>query len=321
MPFKKLLAVLAAVAWLSGCKTVAVHFGNQLDDQYPFDASASKAAVILGIGLTHESDRVGMFMMRENWTAAWVRVADGKPAKGDVIRAVRTHCAVFAKERRVPCEEDHQKAMRQVFIVEPGEYMLSAVSRSGVVTQFLGGSDSMFTSSDVEKKKAANKIPWFEVKAGEIAYVGDFMFDITDDKARLREVAYDEDAARKTLMLFPEIKGDLAVRQLSGGTDYTKLSPPPEPLDPALTPYEVTGSHDKNRKAAELTALKNVVLAVRERNHRMFRILDVRTKQRTMSRHGQVVSTTWDVTMEIVSATEEEATRIGGKWRRVAPQG
>ena len=320
-PIYKFFGALLLVASLSGCKTAAVYFGNELNEQHPFDANSDKAVVVMGLVLDHESDHVGMLMMTENWRVIWRRIEDGGPAKTGAIVAVRRHCALLATTKRVPCEPDHQKVMRNASVVPPGEYMLSSVTRSQVTTQFLGRGDSLFSKSDVEKKKAKNKVPWFSVKAGEVAYVGDFVFDIRSDKARLVDIRYDGAAARETMKLLPEVSGQLAVRELSGGTDYTKLSAPRTPLDPSLTPFEVVGESSKSRKVAELLALKNLVLEVRARQHRMFRLLDVKTRKRTTTRYGTVLSEAWVVTMEAVSATEEEAERLGGKWRKVAEKG
>ncbi len=317
----KFAVILMFVAGLSGCKTLAVYFGNELNAEHPFDEKSDEAVVVMGLVLAHASDHVGMLMTTENWRVVWRRIEEAGPAKDGAIIAVRRHCAVFASKKRVPCEPDHQKVMRNAFVVPPGEYMLSSVTRSQVSTQFLGSGDSLFSKADVERKKAKNKVPWFTVRAGEVAYVGDFVFDIQGDKARMLDIRYDEVGARETMALFPEVSGTVALRKLSGGTEFTKLSPPPQELDPSLTAFEVVGESPKSRKIAELLALRNLVLKVRERQHRMFRILDVKARKRTTSSYGTVLSATWSVTMEAVSATEEEAERIGGKWRRVAEKG
>jgi hypothetical protein len=97
-------------------------------------------------------------------------------------------------------------------------------------TTFASATDSQLTDETLESKLKSGRIPNFQLKRGEIIYVGNFYFDVPYHEEKMpRFIRYeiDETAARAYLAKNPTIKGEMTTRPILGtfkgeGTNRTE---------------------------------------------------------------------------------------------------
>ena len=177
-----------------------------------------RGIVVLGLVLSQHSRSTLLVRKRKNWAVAWRRLDDSGQiqAGGPAILARRgTACTAIVIEP-TGCNPDHSVVEYAVFAVPPGTYMLEKVQHADFTTPFTTPPDSPLFERDAPSNKARGDVPWFEVGAGEVVYIGDFVFDITGKVARLVEIRRDDAAAAEALARYPKVEGRPRFRAVAG---------------------------------------------------------------------------------------------------------
>ena len=181
-----------------------------------------RGIVVLGLVLSEHSRSSPLLVRkRKNWAVTWRRLDDDSgqlQPDGPAILARRgTSCTAILVEVAA-CNPDHRVVEYAVFAVPPGTYMLEKVQHADFTTPFTTTRNSHLFERDAPSNKARGDVPWFEVKGGEVVYIGDFVFDITSKVARLVEIRRDDAGATRAMARYPKVQGAPRFRAVAGGS-------------------------------------------------------------------------------------------------------
>ncbi len=130
----------------------------------------------------------------------------------------RTRDTVFVVRRglcfnRPACnDEDYTQAEHVLVKLHPGLYILSWIRIDNRVLNVVPSEGSLLYDTNPVALYEAGLIPGFEIKAGEIVYVGDIILNATGDFPELLRVDSNAEQARAILPLYPNVSGEMVVR-------------------------------------------------------------------------------------------------------------
>jgi hypothetical protein len=199
-------AILAVIA-LAACAGGPRH---QATPQTSFDTKSTDGLVVVGMKGTGPriTNAIGLEIPYPGFSLTWIRTE--KDAEG-MWRA-------FVTVPRLANVGNIRDLNHTAYAVPPGRYFLSGLT----VVQTTG---NLITTRRITLKRDPGL--GFEVKAGEIAYVGDFAIDALGVPPRIENYGHDDQAAAATIKLYGKIKGDLR---------YAPLVPVRVSGDPVLYP-------------------------------------------------------------------------------------
>lgn len=230
VPKSRFCAVLLLALMLVGCQRYVAYYKKDLDPSIQFDKSDEGAIVVVGTLLSHPAEGAGLLGTKESWFAKWELISNELETissnYASAISAVRRGGCESGRQSVTPCVIDHQQPQYLVFRVIPGEYMFWRITQSGetswtVLPWVAPKGDEGRRITDAAKRK--NTVPWFRVNAGEVAYIGDYVFDIKGRQSKLVDIENNSKAANAAIEGYRGIKEKLVFRPLSGGLDYANL--------------------------------------------------------------------------------------------------
>jgi hypothetical protein len=180
-----ILALLALAACAGGPR-------YQANPQTSFDAHSLDGLVVVGMKGTGPrlTTPLGLDAGYPYFSLTWVRTE--KNADGT--------WGTFTTVPRFANVGDIRDLNHTAYTVPPGRYFLHRLT----VVQQTG---NLITTRRITLKR--DPALGFEVKAGEIAYVGDFMVDALAIPPRIEDYGHNEQAAAATIKLYTKIKGEV----------------------------------------------------------------------------------------------------------------
>ncbi len=202
-------AIALVLTSFAGC-AVGVGPGRVIEEEQVFPADG-KALVIVGLALTTDES------FSAGWGASWLQIDRGSQSvvkDGASMGLVRHSCSVF-KTHPNGCNDDQRIVLYFPVIVEPGDYMLSALwDTDDGSTHFIRPEGSLF--ANVANGMKSGAVPWFSIEAGEILYIGDMIVSIFEENRRIVEFRRSDDGARAMLSGYPNVRGELIFRPVNG---------------------------------------------------------------------------------------------------------
>jgi hypothetical protein len=183
---------------------------HQATPQTSFDAQSTDGLVVIGMKGTGPriTNAIGLEIAYPGFSLTWIRTeknADGM-------------WGAFVTVPRLANVGNIRDLNYTAYTVPPGRYFLNGLT----VVQTSG---NLITTRRITLRRDPGL--GFEVKAGEIVYVGDFGVDAIGAPPRIEPVGHDEQAAAAAIKLYGKLKGDL---------HYTPLVPVRVTGDPVLYP-------------------------------------------------------------------------------------
>ena len=196
-----ILALLAVAACAGGSR-------YQATPQTSFDAQSADGLVVVGMKGTgpRQTNALGMELAYPSFSLTWVRTE--KSADGT--------WGTFTTVPRFANVGNVRDLNHTAYTVPPGRYFLHRLT----VVQQTG---NLITTRRITLRRDPGL--GFEVKAGEIVYVGDFMIDALAIPPRIEDHTHDDAAAAATIKLYTKIKGEVR---------YAPLAPVRVSSDPVL---------------------------------------------------------------------------------------
>jgi hypothetical protein len=198
-----ILAVIALAACVGGSR-------HQATPQTSFDTQSTDGLVVVGMKGTGPriTNTIGLEIAYPGFSLTWIRTE--KDAEG-MWRS-------FVAVPRLANIGNIRDLNYTAYTVPPGRYFLSGLT----AVQTAG---NLITTRRITLKRDPGL--GFEVKAGEMVYVGDFSIDALGAPPRIENYGHDDQAAAAAIKLYGKIKGDL---------HYTPLVPVRVTGDPVLYP-------------------------------------------------------------------------------------
>ena len=164
----------------------------QATPQTSFDAQNPDGLVVVGMKGTgpRQTNALGMDLAYPAFFLTWVRTE--KSADGT--------WSTFTTVPRFANVGDIRDLNHTAYTVPPGRYFLHRLT----VVQQTG---NLITTRRITLRRDPGL--GFEVKAGEIAYVGDFMIDALAIPPRIEDHTHDDQAAAAAIKLYTKIKGEV----------------------------------------------------------------------------------------------------------------
>ena len=169
-------------------------------------APGSEAAVIIvGVRSLSQPD----FSM---WSTSWVRF---DPSTYEFIQNVESPIVIrqdcrFGKVGVGECIENHIEPEYAALVVEPGSYVLFTVGyESGHLTLFATPEESLLADNNVKQQIEKGNLPWFTVKPGDVASIGEYVFDVDYEPARLVGIVNNQQKAEEILARLPNVTGEM----------------------------------------------------------------------------------------------------------------
>ena len=180
-----ILALLAVAACAGGPR-------YQANPQTSFDARSPDGLVVVGMKGTGPrlTTPLGFDAGYPAFSLTWVRTE--KSADGT--------WGTFTTVPRFANVGDIRDLNYTAYTVPPGRYFLHRLT----VVQAAG---NLITTRRITLRRDPGL--GFEVKAGEIAYVGDFMIDALAIPPRIEDHAHDDQSAAAAIKLYTKIKGEV----------------------------------------------------------------------------------------------------------------
>jgi hypothetical protein len=196
-----ILALFAVAACAGGPR-------YQASPQTSFDAQSPDGLVVVGMKGTgpRQTNALGIEAGYPYFSLTWVRTEKGADGKWGVFTTVPR----FANVGNI------RDLNHTAYTVPPGRYFLHRLT----VVQQAG---NIITTRRITLQRDPGL--GFEVKAGEIAYVGDFMIDALAIPPRIEDYRHDDQAAAAAIKLYTKIKGEVR---------YIRLVPVRVASDPVL---------------------------------------------------------------------------------------
>jgi hypothetical protein len=191
--FSRAAAILALVT-LAGCAGGPRH---QVTPQTSFDAGSADGLVVIGMKGTGPriTNAIGLEAAYPGFSLTWVRTeqnADGM-------------WGAFVTVPRLANIGNIRDVNYTAYTVPPARYFLNSIT----VVQTSG---NVITTRRITLRR--NPALGFEVKAGEIAYIGDFAIDAIGAPPQIEPIGHNDQAAAAAVKLYGKLKGDLHYTQL-----------------------------------------------------------------------------------------------------------
>lgn len=109
-------------------------------------------------------------------------------------------------------DEDYTQAEHILVKLHPGLYILSTINIDNHYLSVLPSESSLLYNNNPVALYEAGLIPGFEIKAGEIVYIGDIILNATGEFPELLRIDSNPEQARAVLPLYPNVSGEMVVR-------------------------------------------------------------------------------------------------------------
>lgn len=218
----------AALLMLTACAT-SDEVGAPASKELRFGPESPGAVVIVGVRSLDDAEGLTI-LSSDTWQVVWTRFSENtfrflRPYRDIVSR--RSNC-VMTRLLPLGCSDDHRDVQYSVHVTQPGFYALREVRHgSRHRTVFATDETSLIIDSDLRSALQSDKLPRFQVKAGEIAYIGDYVFDVGDSPVKLVAMERSDEALEQLRGQIPGLKGEIKYRG-------SKLLLEREPLEPRL---------------------------------------------------------------------------------------
>ena len=118
----------------------------------------------------------------------------------------------FCRGRPACNREDYTQAEHVLVKLHPGLYILSSIRIDNKMLSVLPSERSLLYDNSPVALYEAGLIPGFEIKAGEIVYIGDIILNATGEFPELLRIDSNPEQARAILPLYPNVSGEMVVR-------------------------------------------------------------------------------------------------------------
>ena len=132
--------------------------------------------------------------------------------RSNLYRSFRHWCSKYGNHPACN-DDDYTQVQYNLSEVVPGRYLLESVrvtEKTGA--SYLSAERSLFSENSPNKRFASGVHPGFEVKPGEVVYIGDYVFDVNGEHAKFLRVESNPEQARAALALYPNVQGEMLVR-------------------------------------------------------------------------------------------------------------
>lgn len=212
--------LLILAGFLSACGGPGGNIGSGARSSFEFEANDERAVVIFGLRSTEPVPRDGLIRLHEAWSVTWARFdpetetfanrSNRFERRKNSIEARRRLCI---KLNQSACPGDQLDTAYGVAVVRPGSYMLYSLYRESEDSMlFTSPSPSRVFKNGIADNLKSGAVPHFQVAAGEIAYIGDYTFSVTEWPARLVSVERDDKAVKKLMAGYPDMTGPIHYR-------------------------------------------------------------------------------------------------------------
>ncbi|MCG8354123.1 MAG: hypothetical protein MI920_00995 [Kiloniellales bacterium] len=188
--------------------------GGYATDELQFDGNSPDALVIVGLRSTAEVTDGGLLGRPGRWGVNWFRFDPESFELDDwqkSLRVQRTPC-LFNWTSPLGCKSDHRLLQYIFQLLEPGHYVLQQAWNRHGTTVYASEQRSLIVEQSVEELVTKNQIHWFEVKAGEIVYLGDYVFDAAAGEIRLIKIERSDPDIERERSKIPGMKGTIHYR-------------------------------------------------------------------------------------------------------------
>ena len=118
----------------------------------------------------------------------------------------------FCGNRPACNREDYTQAEHFLVKLHPGLYILSSITIDNKMLSVVPSERSLLYDNSPVTLYKAGLIPGFEIKAGEILYIGDIILNATGEFPELLRIDSNPEQARAVLPLYPNVSGEMVVR-------------------------------------------------------------------------------------------------------------
>jgi hypothetical protein len=186
--FNRAVEILALIT-LAGCAGGPRH---QATPQTSFDAKSADGLVVVGMKGTGPriTNAIGLETGYPGFSLTWIRTEKNADGIWDA----------FVTVPRLANIGNIRDLNYTAYTVPPGRYFLNSVT----VVQATG---NLITTRRITLRR--NPALGFEVKAGEIVFVGDFGIDAIGSPPQIEPIGHDDQAAAAAIKLYGKLKGDL----------------------------------------------------------------------------------------------------------------
>lgn len=194
----RVLAVASICVLLIGCSSTQQRTA-EVDEEIEFGPADEASLVVIGTRANHFDSR--------DYLLIWRKI---DPISGNLTREKVNSFQVSRSEWEVATTWDGLRGQRYHFVkVAPGTYALADLFQK--------------TANDNWHTTFRPTTDAFTVSAGEIAYIGDYMFAFPEDKgalfsptttrAKLRRDGFAVESAEAALLEMPNVEGELVLRE------------------------------------------------------------------------------------------------------------
>jgi hypothetical protein len=205
--FNRAVVVILALIALAGCASGPRH---QATPQTSFDAQSADGLVVIGMKGTGPriTNAIGLETAYPGFSLTWIRTEKNADGMWDA----------FVTVPRLANIGNVRDLNYTAYTVPPGRSFLNSVT----VVQTSG---NLITTRRITLRR--DPAIGFEVKAGEIAYIGDMAIDAIGSPPQIERAGHDDQAAAAAIKLYGKLKGDL---------HYVPLAPVRVTGEPVLYP-------------------------------------------------------------------------------------
>lgn len=108
---------------------------------------------------------------------------------------------------------DYTQIQYNLVKIRPGHYLLQSLSKDGVRTTLMVPIErSLIYENSPGGLYEKNLIPGFEIRSGEIVYIGNYILNALGEFPELLRIESTPEEARQNLRLYPGVSGEMVVR-------------------------------------------------------------------------------------------------------------
>ena len=108
---------------------------------------------------------------------------------------------------------DYTEMQYNLVKVWPGHYLLKHIAHQNIrFTNMVPYEESLLFDTNPAALYEKKLVPGFEIKPGEIVYIGNYILNVLGDFPELVRIESNPEEARQTLALYPGVSGEMVVR-------------------------------------------------------------------------------------------------------------
>lgn len=208
-----LIAVLALAGCMVGQKGNVNFSDAPVNEEH--GSNSPYGVVVIGIRTEDGTPSYGSLIGRrtQNLSLLWQQI---DPETGDLgaigRESFETHRGI-CRNHPACNDEDYTQIQYNLIKVTPAHYVLNAVKiQAQSYLLFLEGESSLLYDNNPLSLYRNKRVPGFEIKPGEIVYIGNYVFNATGEFAEFLRIESDPAEAQAALALYPDVRGDLTLR-------------------------------------------------------------------------------------------------------------